>query len=116
MTPHSPAPAARRPSTPDELDRLLSGYFQNQMPRPWPGAPVTDVEPSTWRASRSGSTSRWALAASVALLIGLCWYTGRGIAPVDRQPSMSPGTATEKHILGEMEKHRSGVEPEMLKR
>lgn len=102
----------------DDLDRLLLTFFQGEMPRKWPAAPSVDVEPSSLVAERiparsgSGSTSRWVLAASVALLMGLCWFTLRQTGPVAVQPTVekkdtSKATAGDGPILQEMSKHRA---------
>jgi len=61
----------------DQVDRLLTAYYRSEMPANWPNAPepwATPATPATGRKSHSQSRSRWALAASVALLIGGCWY------------------------------------------
>ena len=70
---------------PDELDALLHAFFRSEMPDPWPQlkAPVTvpasleeKAPPSWWSRSRS----RFALAASVALLMLTCWWlSGRTV-------------------------------------
>ncbi len=64
-------PPPRKPS--DDLDFLLRAFFRSQMPDPWPGLrlpsfrpnPATPATPSRRPLIRS----RWALAASVALLL-----------------------------------------------
>lgn len=96
------------PSTPpDALDRLLSDFFKGQMKRPWPAAPATSaglngkpvgiVEPASLLGARNatsrpelahprvvtaspepGSRARLTLAASVAILLGSCWYLSNG--------------------------------------
>ena len=68
----------------DDLDALLRGFFEAQLPRPWPAlkppAPSAEARaplPSQHRRPRSAS--RWALAASVALLLGgQVWLTRSG--------------------------------------
>jgi hypothetical protein len=70
---------------PDELDALLHAFFRAEMPNPWPQlkAPVpasldetTKAPPSSWSRSRS----RFALAASVALLMLTSWWlSGRTV-------------------------------------
>lgn len=69
---------------PDELDELLSDYFKAKLPHPWPAAPVPPAavaEPASVVAARSapvtadsGRRARLTLAASVALLLGTCWF------------------------------------------
>jgi len=71
----------RIPNTPpregDGLDRLIAAYFRAEMPANWPAAPQPWAEKSFVAADHHANParrSRWALAASVALLIGGCWY------------------------------------------
>jgi hypothetical protein len=62
--------------TDDQLDRLLTAYYQTEMPKNW-NAPQPWTEPvhaNIDGATRQSSRSRWALAASVAMLLGGCWY------------------------------------------
>jgi hypothetical protein len=72
---------------PDKLDELLSDFFKAKLPHPWPAAPVpTPAEPSGLVAARTlpanadrGNRARMTLAASVALLLGACWFlSGEG--------------------------------------
>jgi len=57
----------------DEVDRLLFAYFRKEMPQPWPKLELpadafpVNIEPSVTR--RPLIRSRWALAASIALLL-----------------------------------------------
>jgi hypothetical protein len=110
MTPYLP------PHNPDDIDAMLSKYFKNEMPKKWPAAPAVDVEP-VQPFARNSSTSRWALAASVMLLVGVCWYAGRGTTPGERPPSATVNKfekgakAEDKSILNEMQKHRTVQEP-----
>lgn len=56
----------------DDLDRLLRTFLRSQLPHPWPPPPVTSCQ----RRSADGRNlmrSRWALAASVALLVVGSW-------------------------------------------
>jgi hypothetical protein len=70
----------RIPNPPEdgaELDRLLGAYFRSEMPARWPTAPQPWAEKAQAAADPSvnpSRKSRWALAASVALLIGGGWY------------------------------------------
>ncbi|HEY1189761.1 MAG TPA: hypothetical protein VGE74_19085 [Gemmata sp.] len=85
---------------PDELDKLLSGFFKAQLKNPWPKAPsvapVTPVvEPSTLATARAADAprsvpvsvrdgtarARFTLAASVALLLGTGWFLADGFHP-----------------------------------
>src|SRR4051794_29755905 len=89
---------------PDELDRLLSEFFKAQLKHPWPNAPVpaganggaAQTEPSELLAARTANAprntapparrdntarARFTLAASVALLLGTCWYLSNDFEP-----------------------------------
>ncbi len=94
----------------DKLDGLLADFFKAQMKKPWPAAPETHpmstpasantgTAPETPRnqpaAARrdSGSKARYTLAASVALLLGTCWYLSNGFQPGDRP---SDGTGPDR--------------------
>jgi len=88
----------------DEVDRLLGAYFRAQMPAKWPGAPQTtggSRHPArqTARGTDPATKSRWALAASVALLIGSCWYLSGQATNGHRRPDTTLGdtTADVKH-------------------
>src|SRR5881275_2066792 len=62
--------------TDDQIDGLLTAYYQAEMPKTWK-APRPWAEPAhanIAQAKRQSSRSRWALAASVAMLLGGCWY------------------------------------------
>ncbi|MCI0701964.1 MAG: hypothetical protein L0241_12855 [Planctomycetia bacterium] len=94
----------------DELDRLFSDFFKAQLTKPWPKAPMpaATTEPSelvtarTTEAPRNQPTpvratgrdntarARFTLAASVALMIGTCWYFSNGFAPGERPTAPTP--------------------------
>jgi hypothetical protein len=97
-------------AAPDELDRLLSDFFKSQLKQPWPKAPVPSAaasEPSELATARSAEAprrqptttttrdntarARFTLAASVALLLGTCWYMSSGFNPGER-PAPVPAT------------------------
>lgn len=64
---------------PDEVDLLLSKFFKSQVPTNWPKAPAVharSVKPAAVAASSIDTTShsRWALVASVALMLGGYWF------------------------------------------
>ena len=73
------------------------------------------IEPSTLVESRtparrgSGAASRWALAASVAILAGICWYAGSGTKTEIVSPNDAIGQATagDGPILDEMSRHKA---------
>lgn len=103
MTTHSPKA--------DDMDQLLTRFFQAQVPRPWPAAPGALAEPAELSARRNagdtGARARLTLAASVAILIGSCWYLTNGVQPGDRPSPVRPGgpnllpdaTAKDQDIL-----------------
>lgn len=115
---------------PDKLDGLLSDYFKAQMPTPWPAAPVPGsagrAEPSGLLAARTppanadrgGNRARVTLAASVALLLGTCWFLSRDGQPVHRAPGkpapgsgpglIDSGTATMPEAFDSMKKDKAG--------
>lgn len=54
----------------DDLDGLLQAFFRSRMPHPWPAPPTPRPSESPKRPSRRTlSRGRYALAASVALLL-----------------------------------------------
>src|SRR5262245_66279700 len=82
-----------QPNVPgDEVDRLLGAYFRAQMPAKWPAPPETTggsshpARQSIARGPDPATRSRWALGASVALLIGRCWYLSGRASNGQRRP------------------------------
>jgi hypothetical protein len=73
---------SQMPLPPNSVDDLLSDFFKAQVPQPWPGSPRT-VEPASLVARRGAANnrSRVTLAASVALLLGMCWVFNNGPQP-----------------------------------
>lgn len=63
-------PSATRKSE-HEVDRLLRGFFQAAKPQRWPEPPAMALTSPARTANRSTNKSRWALAACIALLLGL---------------------------------------------
>lgn len=60
----------------DDLDGLLRAFLRSQLPKPWPPPRVFSAVTSCQRRPASGRNlmrSRWALAASVALLFFGSW-------------------------------------------
>ena len=85
MTPNHTNPV---PPPAAGLDRLLSDFFQNELPRPWPRPPAATAEPSSLARGRAdvGNRSRYTLAASVALLLGLGVYLSSGTPAESQSP------------------------------
>jgi hypothetical protein len=87
----------------DDPDRLFAAYFQDQLPAKWPACPRPWAEKAQPAATASGDPamkSRWALAASVALLIGSCWYLSGQVHDGKAKPGFNPdrGEANLKHV------------------
>ena len=83
----------------DKIDDVLSDFFKSKMRHPWPAAPVAaSVEPARRPAAYAdqGNRARFTLAASVAILIGTCWYFTNG-SNTDRVAPKADGPS----ILGE---------------
>jgi len=80
---------------PDELDRLLMGYFQSEVPSPWPSLPTPgSTQPAAVASNRHLSQSRLVLAASIlALLIGSWILTGQRLGPANSGVSLQEGAA-----------------------
>jgi len=128
MASQPPLPNANLPSAvPDAMDQILFRFFQAELPRSWPMPPLVETQPSTLVAERaasaeraSGATSRWALMASVALLMGVCWYAGSGTtipgaAPIAKQKAdENRAKAGDGVILEEMSKHKALSESDRL--
>jgi hypothetical protein len=88
------------------VDRLLSAFFKAELPDPFPmmKAPARAELPmpaNTNSLSRDErrtaiSNSRLSLAASVALILGGCWYlSGQISAPIER-PTVGKGDDSAK--------------------
>ena len=69
----------------DEIDGILSGYFKAQLPARWPAFEPLK-EPRAAPTATGGWSSRSALAASVALLLGL----GFALVGTTNVPKHSP--------------------------
>lgn len=79
-------------TTPDQLDELLSDFFKSNLPHPWPAAPVpARAELGASQMKRQADNrARYTLAASVALLLGTCWFLSSGSQPASH-PVAKPG-------------------------
>lgn len=97
----------------DPVDRLLSDYFHHQLPKTWPAAPqpwassVLSVAPTT---TDPMFKSRLALAASVALLLGGCWYLSGNLSNGKKstQVDLTGGEASTK-VLKDMNKKKANT-------
>lgn len=125
---------------PDDLDRLFSDFFKAQLKQPWPNAPVpptavTPAEPASLVTARAeppaaparrdtGTRARVTLAASVALMLGTCWYLSSGAQPGTRPagapqpngPSLFDGSGANDNtgVLPQIEKNKAiGAPPKI---
>jgi len=96
----------RSTAKPNDLDSLLQGYFQAQVPRTWPEAPLT-VEIARQRGPVA-SRGRLTLAASIAALLGLggvLSYAPKSTTTTNDSNLLDPATADgrklNKHIFPE---------------
>ena len=81
---------------PHEIDRMLTSYFQSQLPSPWPvlKAPAS-ARPAPFARRDGLAYSRCVLAASLAsLLVGGWLLTGKLLGPLSPGASVHDGTAT----------------------
>jgi hypothetical protein len=87
-------------NTSDEpVDRLLGDYFKAQLPAHWPPAPRTDrARPANRQTTDPAARSRWALAASVAVLVGGCWFLSSALdnGNARKGVSLETGSANSK--------------------
>ena len=92
---------SNHPTRPEnDIDRVVGEFFRSQLPRPWPAAPKPWVEKASLStpSARAASRSRWALAASVAVLVGGCWYLSGHLTNGRERPDTNfDGTADTKH-------------------
>lgn len=94
-------PIPNRPE--DEIDRLFAAYFRAERPARWPAAPrpwANRAQPAAVPTGDPSTRSRWALAASVALLIGGYWYLSGQATDGRIRPGFNPdgGGADLSHI------------------
>ncbi len=86
-----------------DLDQTLSTFFRGHMPAAWPPAPATPLaepaRPATAIAD-AGDRSRWALALSIAGLLGLGLTLSAGRPTADRPTRGTPSAATGGFLQG----------------
>ena len=104
------------PPNPNDLDSLLHGYFQSQLPRTWPEAPLS-VEVARQRGPVA-SRGRLTLAASVAALLGLgavlSYSPQPGVssnAPSLLKNASADGKKLDAYIFPEHQPKLPGMEP-----
>jgi hypothetical protein len=79
---------------PDPVDDVLGDFFKSQMPKPWPAAPRTAEPSGLAKRPVANNRARYTLAASVAIMLGACWYFSGASHPAERgktQPAAHPG-------------------------
>ena len=102
------------PVHPEPLDRLLTEFYRARLPHSWPAAPVppenraepagppkvrTTENPSVVPAhSDPSARARLTLAASVAILLGTCWYASTG-GPIGERVGPRPATGVGPNVL-----------------
>src|SRR5262249_38596965 len=93
----------------ERVDRLLGDYFKAQLPTKWPAAPRISLARPANTATNSAARSRWALAASVAVLLGGCWYLTGHLTDgkAHKGPGLEGGTADSKANLKGLEKPKA---------
>ena len=88
----------RRGQPGDGLDRLLSDFFRSEMPDPWPEPELPEEQhtlslPARPAPHRRGLLrSRFALAASIALLVGGSWLLSGTFGNIRHEAPSRAGT------------------------
>jgi hypothetical protein len=77
----------------EETDALLRAYFRSEMPSPWPTLSRTRPAspPVSWA---SAAASRWALAASIAVLLAAGYFVSSLAGPNAPTFNVGGGVAT----------------------
>ncbi|MCE9530942.1 MAG: hypothetical protein K8T89_07440 [Planctomycetes bacterium] len=100
------------------LDRMLSSFFKAELPDPFPPLKLpARAEAPMAVASRSErrtpvSQSRFALAASVALILGGCWYLSGQIGSPTAQPNVGHGQGDSAKLGKELQKGNENAKKE----
>jgi hypothetical protein len=100
------------PKPGDDLDGLLRAFFGSQMPPRWPAPPLppSRLTPTERRppSGQAHNRSRWALAASVGLLLlGSLFLSGRFTQAVRPGTDLDGPTVSDRQMHQRMEKeHR----------
>lgn len=100
---------------PEPVDELLSDFFKSKLPQSWPAAPRT-AEPASLVASRRATAqnnrARFTLAASVAILLGACWYFSTGSQPAERDKPAPGGPGVLQNGSAKMPKEFEKPKPQ----
>jgi hypothetical protein len=99
----------------DDLDGALFAFFRSEMPRPWPQLKLPDDAPAARPPVRPAEATpapsprswfrspRFALAASVALLIGGYAVMSAALTPpAPENPSLKGSSASPKSVMEDM--------------
>jgi hypothetical protein len=99
-----------------DLDKMLSAFFKAEIPDPFPALkrpvgtfqsqmPMPVSSEPRQRPDRTAlSKSRISLAASVALLLGGCWYLSSQIGNAPERPSVGKGDGGSAKVPKEIRK------------
>jgi hypothetical protein len=97
-------PPPQRPG--DDLDGLLRMFFRSQMPYPWPAPPSPFRSKPAGRPASAGRSlirSRWALAASIGLLLlGSLLLPGRFTPGSKLEPGMDGPSISDRKFQQDM--------------
>jgi hypothetical protein len=84
------------------VDRVLAEYFESERPKVWPRIDPTATTRNTGKLDSSGA-SRLALALSLALILGLGFWSTTGmftpVSPTPQSPVLTGATADGKNLL-----------------
>lgn len=111
-----------QPLLEDEVDQLLRDYFRAQLPQHWPPPPLPverlDTTPSHYKSGRSVvpikdslRQSRYALAASVAVLFVCGWLL---IGPSSDTATITPHGSSSGWPAGDVLRHSEAGQPPIL--
>jgi hypothetical protein len=115
---------------PSDLDRLLTAFYPSELPKPWPRPrypSMAHAHPSPAASSRDMprhagqanalSQGKFALALSVALLLGSCWYLS-GLPVADwthpaahQREAVNPFDLSASQRLLDQQLQRPGSQP-----
>ncbi len=101
----------------DDFDGLLRAFFRGQMPHPWPTPRLPRFRGACVERplslGRIGNRSRWALAASMALLLlGSLFLSGRFTHQIKPGEGIEGPTLSDRHLHLRMEKEHKIKEHE----
>jgi len=102
-----------------KIDRLLSGFFKAELPDPFPPLKLSAGRAELAMPVVSGNSdrasimkSKLSLAASVALLLGGCWYLSGQISTPPERSSFGKGEGSAK-VPKELKAKENPAQPMM---